>query len=85
MSVQRCGDLPDQVGQVHARAYRGAVEVQDGLAQALRLRGHRGLHVGDGDVQIAGPWKSMGVEVLVQVQPGVLERGHDLSWLTFVG
>jgi len=77
--VQGRGDLPDQVGQVHARIQRGPVEAQDGLAGALRLRGHRCLHVGDGRVQVAGPGDRVGVQVPVHVQPGVLERRGDLA------
>ena len=65
-------------GQVHVLGV-GAVEPQDRLAGALGLGGHRGLHVGDRGVQVAGPGQGVGVEVVVQLQPGVLEAGGDLA------
>ena len=76
--ADRRGDLADQVRQVHVLGV-GAVEPQDGLAGALGLGGHRGLHVGDRGVQVTGPGQRIGVEVVVQVQPGVLEAGGDLA------
>ncbi len=76
--ADRGGDLADQVRQVHVLGV-GAVEPQDGLAGGLGLGGHRGLHVGDRGVQVTGPGQRIGVEVVVQLQPGVLEAAGDLA------
>jgi hypothetical protein len=78
MGAKGGSDRADQPGQVHA-VVALAEEVEDCFAGALGGRGHGGLDVSDGDVQVAAAWDSFRVDHFVQAEPQVLEPGHGLA------
>jgi hypothetical protein len=76
--IQRRAHVGHQLGQGLARVQR-PVEVQDRLAHALRRCRDRGLHVDHRRPQIPGTRHRLRVDLIVELQPLILERRGDIA------